>query len=453
MQARKQEYTVGTRQQIDELARLGWYHSIELPDGSLIQGLQSIERLRWRLSRFPLPEDLSGKRVLDIGAWDGWFSFEMERRGAEVVAVDLTRQERFLTAKRLLGSNVEYVVSDVLSLSPQRLGRFDIVLFFGVLYHMKHPLLALERICDLSTDMALIESYVTDDGSEPEAPPAMEFYETTELRGQFDNWVGPNTSCLLAFCRTAGFARVDLTDVTDNRASVICHRRWPTATGSETAPYITCVENSVSRDHSFSARRDDYVTIWFESGAAGLTADTVFPSLGGFGARPVSLTNIGGEGWHASFKLPPGIDAGWHEVSLRTGDSMLSNRVRIPIDVERGQPAPASVGPEDPVIETVADGKTWQRDTISIRADGCVALWVRNIPEGTHRTEVCIRLDGADLPAVFVSAPDSGGLTQVNALLPAAMVPGDYSLTVRYGERESASRPVVLVAEPPVTAP
>src|SRR5437588_9162642 len=74
---RFQERTQKLAEQIHARFR---YHSIELPDGSVLPGLQSIEYLRWRLSLFGLPGDLRGKRVLDIGAWDGWFSFECERR-------------------------------------------------------------------------------------------------------------------------------------------------------------------------------------------------------------------------------------------------------------------------------------------------------------------------------------------------------------------------------------
>src|SRR5215472_4463284 len=93
------------------------YHSIELPDGSILPGLQTIDHLRWRLDRFGLPENLHGKRVLDIGAWDGWFSFECERRGAEVVAVDCVELDTFLEARSLLHSKVEYLTLDVDELS------------------------------------------------------------------------------------------------------------------------------------------------------------------------------------------------------------------------------------------------------------------------------------------------------------------------------------------------
>src|SRR2546426_4157341 len=145
---------------LEELDRKGWYHSFED-----IDGVMPLEWLRERWLRFPIPQDLTGRRVLDIGAWDGWFSFEMERRGAHVVAIDSAEHTRFLVARDLLQSKVEYYTADICRVRPQDFGRFDIVLFFGVLYHLKHPLLALENVCDLTTDMAFVESYVTDDGS------------------------------------------------------------------------------------------------------------------------------------------------------------------------------------------------------------------------------------------------------------------------------------------------
>src|ERR1700687_2442862 len=104
MEARNQTYTVETQKQIGELNRLGWYHSLELPDGQVIQGLQTREQLRLRLAQSPIPADITGMRVLDIGAWDGWFSFEMEKRGAQVLAIDSTEHTQFRVARELLGS-------------------------------------------------------------------------------------------------------------------------------------------------------------------------------------------------------------------------------------------------------------------------------------------------------------------------------------------------------------
>ena len=98
--------------------------------------------------------------MLDIGAWDGWFSFEMERRGAEVLAIDNWDNPRFHEARAMLNSRVEYQQIDMYDLTLERVGRFDIVLFMGVLYHLKHPLLALERVCALTTEMAAVDSFI-----------------------------------------------------------------------------------------------------------------------------------------------------------------------------------------------------------------------------------------------------------------------------------------------------
>src|SRR5438045_5518580 len=115
-----------------EFADKGWWHSFELPDGTRIDGVSDLDAQKRRIAQYPIPQDLRGKRVLDIGAWDGWFTFEMERRGAEVVAVDSARQETFFQAKKLLNSKAEYIVEDICYLTPKEVGYFDIVLFFGV---------------------------------------------------------------------------------------------------------------------------------------------------------------------------------------------------------------------------------------------------------------------------------------------------------------------------------
>ena len=109
-----------SRRQIERLSKLGWYHSIELPGGSVIEGHQTIQQLRTRLRQFPIPEDLTGKRVLDIGAWDGWFSFEMERRGAQVVALDSTRA-RASSKRRSCSARASNIASATSAGSPRRI--------------------------------------------------------------------------------------------------------------------------------------------------------------------------------------------------------------------------------------------------------------------------------------------------------------------------------------------
>ena len=438
MEARNQLFTEGTRKQIAQLQELGWYHSLELPDGRVIQGLQPLDQLKTRLAQFPIPKDLTGKRVLDIGAWDGWFSFEMERRGAEVVALDSAKQERFLVARELMNSKAEYRIGDICRLSPRELGYFDIVLFFGVLYHVKNPVLALENVCALSTDLALVESYVTDDGSNADAVPLMEFYETTELRGQFDNWVGPNTSCLLAFCRTAGFPRVRLESVLRNRAHVTCQRKWAESAETNPGPYIIGVENSVSADHCFSNSADDYLSIWFKSDANPISPENAFPRIGPYGSRPVHISSTGGDGWLLNCKLPPGLAPGWYDVTLRVGESRPSNAVRIGIDVrtESAGRADASFAPR---IELLTDGKTWERYRVRVGPNSSLSIWAAGLPTTCGREMVRVRLNGSDLPAIFVSEPDREGLRQVNALLPLGISPGEASVTLLVNEDESAS--------------
>ena len=442
-QARNEAITQETKQQIAEMQTLGFYHSIELPSGEILPGLLSVDRLRHRLTQFDIPADLRGKRVLDIGAWDGFYTFEMERRGAHVVALDLFRNEKFLLARDLVKSKAEYVVGDICRLSSKDLGRFDIVLFFGVLYHVKHPVMALENVCSMTTDTAYVESYVIDDPADLNAIPIMEFYERTELRGQFDNWCGPNVACLMGMARTAGFVEVQFESVLSNRAHITCRRKWSTPPGQDTAPEILCVENSISRDHRFSTSQDDYLSIYFRSETPGLTCDDVFAEAGPFAMRPGEVVDAGGNGWLAVCKLPPGLDAQWHTVRIRVHNSRWSNSLRIPVDV----PAEDQGGSGSPNLHVnlVTDGKTWDRWRVNSGADSSLSLWARGIPDSIEKKQLLVLLNGVNLPAIYVSATDAEGLKQVNATLPGGLRPGKFKLRLECGDEVSAPVDVELI--------
>ena len=448
IQAKHTETTEAIRQLREEMARLGRYHSIELPDGTVLPGLLTVEQLRDRLSRHPIPADLTGKRVLDIGAWDGWFSFEMERRGAEVVAVDVARLKPFIEARKLLNSKVEYVIEDVCRLNPATLGTFDIVLFLGVLYHSKHPILALERVCELSTGMACVESLVIESGS---SVPSMEFYEGSELAGQFDNWVGPNTACLLAFCRTAGFARVEFHGTWEDRAHVTCYRQWPEIERAGRAPELVSIENSWSRDHKFSATHDDYMTVWFTCGEAGLDCDNTQVQVGPFGSRPVNVQSAGGDKWQIDCKLPPGLTRGWHDVRISARGSQWSAPSRIPVDLSRSdRRAAPGVDRANLRIAKVVDGKTYDPGRVRTGvAESSVSAWVEGIPDGVEPAEISLRLDGVDLPATYVGPADANGAKQVNAMVPVGTEPGEYQLSARSGRLESSPVTIQLVDSAP----
>jgi tRNA (mo5U34)-methyltransferase len=192
-----------------------WYHSIDLGHGVVTRG---VENTAGRLARVRLPADLSGRTVLDIGAWDGFFSFEAERRGAaRVVATDYYSwhgvgwgtgrgKAGFELARTALGSRVEDVDIDVLDLSIERLGTFDVVLFLGVLYHLPNPLLALERVASVTKDMLIVETVVDMVGINR---PVAAFYPGRELNNDPTNWWGPNPAGVAALLRSVGFSRVE----------------------------------------------------------------------------------------------------------------------------------------------------------------------------------------------------------------------------------------------------
>ncbi len=101
--------------QRNEFHSTGWWHSIDLGNGIITPGVHRTEELRDNFARFGLPEEMTGLRVLDIGCWDGFYSFAAERRGAEVVAVDCWRPEKFFEAHRALKSKIEFYELSVMA--------------------------------------------------------------------------------------------------------------------------------------------------------------------------------------------------------------------------------------------------------------------------------------------------------------------------------------------------
>lgn len=196
-----------------------WYHQIEIAPGLTTPGINDSQTT---LAHLGIPERLDGKRVLDIGARDGFFSFECERRGAEVLAIDYFPAERtgFPIAKRLLESEVEYCQDNVYDLSTERYGEFDLVLFLGVLYHLRDPMLALDRIHDLCRDQVIVETHLIDEAflrsqgdfrslasihPELESTCIMQFYPGDSLNNDSTNVWAPNSACLRAMLEESGF--------------------------------------------------------------------------------------------------------------------------------------------------------------------------------------------------------------------------------------------------------
>jgi tRNA (mo5U34)-methyltransferase len=167
------------------------------------------------LARLHLPESLAGKTVLDVGSWDGFFAFEAERRRAtRVLATDhfcwtgdgWGTQDGFLLAREALGSKIEDLNIDPMDLSRERVGTFDVVFFFGVLYHLRHPLLGIERVAAVCKELLILETHV--DQRMGEDYPAMVFYPHDELCNDSTNWWGPNACAVEAMLRSVGYTKI-----------------------------------------------------------------------------------------------------------------------------------------------------------------------------------------------------------------------------------------------------
>jgi len=204
---------IDSEQLARRVADIPWFHRMEIAPGVVTPGRidPSI-----RLAGLHLPDDLSGKSVLDVGAWDGYFSFEAERRGADrVVAVDSHSwsgdgwgsRAGFDCAHAAYGSRVEPIEMEVLDLDPARIGRFDVVLFLNVLYHMRDPALAIARVASVTADRLILETHT--DLNDLDVP-AVALYRPGELWRDETTYCGPNLPALEIMLHDAGFTRVEV---------------------------------------------------------------------------------------------------------------------------------------------------------------------------------------------------------------------------------------------------
>lgn len=207
----------------DLRARAGafdWYHTIELEPGLETDGMFD---LRPYVHRYGLPADLSGKRALDVGTFEGFWALELERRGAHVTALDVDRLsqldwpprlrpaqdgrrgEGFHIAKEALGSSVERRGLSVYDATPERLGgTFDLVFCGSVLIHLRDPMLALERMAALCRGrLVLAEEY-------SRRLERMPLLKLAEFRGEtpWMTWWRPASRTWLSMVRCAGFEDV-----------------------------------------------------------------------------------------------------------------------------------------------------------------------------------------------------------------------------------------------------
>jgi tRNA (mo5U34)-methyltransferase len=171
-----------------------------------------------------VPADLSGKRVLDIGAWNGCSTFECERRGAaEAVALSLEGADAGFNqlATLLRSTRSRYVQGTIYDLDPSLLGKFDVVICFGVIYHLRYPVLGIDNLRRVAQGTLHLETHLLDncvvmaEGNPPtsladiderlEKLSLLQFYPSKELYNDGSNWFSPSMSALVGLIATAGF--------------------------------------------------------------------------------------------------------------------------------------------------------------------------------------------------------------------------------------------------------
>lgn len=204
------------------VSRLFWYHTIELPGGVVTPGLYDHRPL---VPHYGLPERMDGQRVLDVATFDGFWAFEMERRGAQVVAADVDRfascdfppQVReaiiqkgldrdtglgFRLAHEARGSQVERIQRSIYDLDPADVGSFDLVHVADLLIHLERPLAALRAVRSVTRGTALIADCFD---------PALE-QGTIRYMGAWTDvpWWLPSLETLGQMVMDAGFAGVEL---------------------------------------------------------------------------------------------------------------------------------------------------------------------------------------------------------------------------------------------------
>ena len=194
-----------------------WWHTIDLGNGIVTPGQKSAELMEIQIKDAFEGVDFTGKRVLDAGCWNGGFAVEAARRGArEVVGLDHERaailhlkcSETFRLVADATGLPLKLIDVDLDAprLSLDHLGKFDIVLFIGVFYHLKDPIAATRELAAIADEVLAIETHIEEGLGDN---PAMRFFPGAELGNDASNWWGPNQACMAELLKMVGFDRVE----------------------------------------------------------------------------------------------------------------------------------------------------------------------------------------------------------------------------------------------------
>jgi tRNA (mo5U34)-methyltransferase len=355
-----------------ELKRLEpWFHRIDLGAGiytkteSVMGEPVDHPMGPWQTIQKLLPLDLTGKTVLDVGCNAGFYSFEAKRRGAQrVLGVDGQRQHvrQGLFVRKILGLDVEFRRLNVYELSPRSVGQFDITLALGLLYHLKHPILALENLYQITKELLVIETAIMPPSQTPAsfsyefgvnaaAPtlhPLVYVENSPESKEQVYNWFLPGVHALLAMLRNTGFDEVELIEEKGDRAVVVCRKAKADASAPPALKHFLA-----------------QLTLKEAPRTARVSAELTFQ---------LQVENIGLARWPASGE--PGTNKGAVHLGshlLRENEEEVDwdyGRARLPRDLEPGETADLELSvrlPDNPgryIVEfdMVAEHVTWFED-------------------------------------------------------------------------------------------
>jgi hypothetical protein len=330
-------------------------------------------------------------------------------------------------------SSVNYVRRSIYDLD-HKVESYDVVLCLGVLYHLKHPLLGLERLCAVTKDTAYIETYTIDGPDQLEQRPRMEFYEKSELRGQFDNWVGPNIVCVMALLRAAGFACVAYKGSLGERAHFSAARRVPVLSQPLANLHVRAVENAIDASKEFYYNQDPYLAIWIVSETE-LSVEALAVRIGGYDSLPVSCAARSNGLYQLITKVPPGLLPGFYPLTMLMGGVTASNVTMIAVDVDPSEQRECIFDePPSGLINNVilVDGITG-RSEVSLSMNSVLTIWFSSIGHFAFR-DFSVRLNGVDLTVEYLDLVP-GVSRQANCRLPRKLRHGEYSVEIRVAEK------------------
>lgn len=344
---------------------LPWFHQIDLGQGVKTKSASQADepadhpRPTFDFVARSIPRDLSGQSVLDVGSNGGFYAVEMKRRGARrVLAIDSQRHHVRQTAfvARALGLEVETERLSVYDLSPARVGEFDLTLALGLVYHLKHLVLALERLFLVTRGTLIVETGIlprdrfpapfshTLGGQASMLHPIAYVENPAQAKEAVFNWFLPHPEALRALLRNVGFEPVEIAHEDDKRAVLVARRpaasRTLTMTGLRARLELLEAPARVACGGAFRVR--------------------------------VRVENDGSTLWPATAEGPPGpVQLGAHLIADDEADLDWDyGRSRLPRDLGPGDAATltlalrAPTAPGSYVVEMdmVAEHLTWFED-------------------------------------------------------------------------------------------